>query len=89
MNWQHTRITLSPISGSALLTASAGTEVQPIVDMKGINEALYVKYLAECQEYAKEASGMGGTAAKGAGAGAVVVVALAVPIKAMSRKRRL
>ena len=89
MNWQHTRITLSPISGSALLTASAGTEVQPIVDMKGINEALYVKDLAECQEYAKEASGMGGTAAKGAGAGAVVVVALAVPIKAMSRKRRL
>ena len=72
MNWQHTRITLSPISGSALLTASAGAEVQPIVDMKGVNEAFYVKDLAESQEYAKEASGMGGTAAKGAGAGAVV-----------------
>ena len=72
MNWQHTRITLSPISGSALLTASAGAEVQPIVDMKGVNEACYVKDLAESQEYAKEASGMGGTAAKGAGADAVV-----------------
>ena len=72
MNWQHTRITLSPISGSVLLTASAGAEVRPIMDMKGVNEAFYVKDLAESQEYAKEASGMGGTAAKGAGAGAVV-----------------
>ena len=72
MNWQHTRITLSPISGSVLLTASAGAEVRPIVDMKGVNEAFYVKDLAECQEYAKEASGMGGMAAKGAGADAVV-----------------
>ena len=72
MNWQHTRITLSPISGSVLLTASAGAEVRPIMDMKGVNEAFYVKDLAECQEYAKEASGMGGMAAKGAGADAVV-----------------
>ena len=72
MNWQHTRLTLSPISGSVLLTACAGAEVRPIVDMKGVNEAFYVKDLAESQEYAKEASGMGGTAAKGAGAGAVV-----------------
>ena len=72
MNWQHTRLTLSPISGSVLLTALAGAEVRPIVDMKGVNEAFYVKDLAECQEYAKEASGMGGTASKGAGAGAVV-----------------
>ena len=70
MNWQHTRITLSPISGSVLLTACA--EVRPIVDMKGVNEAFYVKDLAKCQEYAKEASGMGGTASKGAGDGAVV-----------------
>ena len=72
MNWQHTRITLSPISGSVLLTASAGAEVRPIMDMKGVNEAFYVKDLAECQEYAKEASGIGGMAAKGAGADAVV-----------------
>jgi hypothetical protein len=71
MNWQHTRLTLSPISGSVLLTACAGAEVRPIVDMKGVNEARYEKDLAECQGYAKEASGMGGTAAKGAGAGAV------------------
>ena len=72
MNWQHTRITLSPISGSVLLTACAGAEVWPIVGLKGVNEAFYVKDLAECQEYAKEASGMGGIAAKGAGADAVV-----------------
>ena len=68
MNWQHTRLTLSPISGSVLLTACAGAEVRPIVDMKGVNKARYEKDLAECQGYAKEASGMGGTAAKGAGA---------------------
>ena len=72
MNWQHTRITLSPISGSVLLTASAGAEVRPIVGLKGVNEAFYVKDLAECQEYAKEASGMGGTAAEAADAGIVV-----------------
>ena len=72
MNWQHTRITLSPISGSVLLTACAGAEVWPIVGLKGVNEAFYVKDLAECQEYAKEAPGMGSTAAKAAGAGIVV-----------------
>jgi len=55
-----------------LLGACAGADVRPIVDMKGVNEARYEKDLAECQDYAKEASGMGGTAAKGAGAGAVV-----------------
>ena len=72
MNWQNTRLTLSLISGAVLLTACAGAEVRPIVDMNGVNEARYEKDLAECQDYAKEASGMGGTAAKGAGAGAVV-----------------
>ena len=72
MNWQHTRLTLSPISGSVLLTACAGAEVRPIVDMKGVNEARYEKDLAECQGYAKEAPGMGSTAAKAAGAGIVV-----------------
>lgn len=54
------------------LTACAGADVRPIVDMKGVNEARYEKDLAECQNYAKRASGMGGTAAKGAGAGAIV-----------------
>jgi hypothetical protein len=72
MNWQHTRLTLSLISGAVLLTACAGAEVRPIVDMKGVNEARYEKDLAECQGYAKEASGMGSSAAKAAGAGAVV-----------------
>ena len=72
MNWQHTRLTLSPISGAVLLTACAGAEVRPIVNMNGVNEARYEKDLAECQEYVKEASGMGGTAAEGAGAGAVI-----------------
>jgi hypothetical protein len=72
MNWQQTRLTLSLISAAVLLTACAGAEVRPIVDMKGVNEARYEKDLAECQEYAKEASGMGSTAAMGAGAGAVV-----------------
>ncbi len=72
MNWQHTRLTLSPISGAVLLTACAGAEVRPIVDMKDVNGTRYEKDLAECQEYVKEASGMGGTAAEGAGAGAVI-----------------
>jgi len=55
-----------------LLSACAGSDVRPIVDMKGVNEARYEKDLAECQGYAKEASGMGETTAKGAGAGAAV-----------------
>ena len=50
----------------------AGADVRPIVDMKGVNEAAYEKDLQECQTYAKEQSGMGETAAKGAGAGAVI-----------------
>ena len=72
MNWQHTPLTLSLISGAVLLTACAGAEVRPIVDMNGVNEARYEKDLAECQDYAKQATGMGGTAAKGAGAGVIV-----------------
>jgi hypothetical protein len=50
----------------------AGADVRPIVDMKGVNQASYDKDLQECQDYAKEQSGMGFTAAKGAGAGVVV-----------------
>jgi len=50
----------------------AGADVRPIVDMKGVNQTSYEKDLQECQEYAKEQSGMGSTAAKGAGAGVVV-----------------
>jgi len=57
-----------------LITAvgCAGADVRPLVDMKGVNEAAYEKDLQECQAYAKDQSGMGETAAKGAGAGAVV-----------------
>ena len=50
----------------------AGANVRPLVDMKGVNDAAYEKDLQECQAYAKEQSGMGETAAKGAGAGAIV-----------------
>ena len=50
----------------------AGADVRPIVDMKGVNQTAYEKDLQECQAYAKDQSGMGETAAKGAGAGAVV-----------------
>lgn len=57
-----------------LITAvsCAGADVRPLVDMKGVNEAAYEKDLQECQAYAKDQSGMGETAVKGAGAGAVV-----------------
>ena len=68
---QSTKVYFLPLI-ALLLAACAGADVRPIVDMKGVNEARYEKDLAECQNYAKEASGMGGTAAKGAGAGAVV-----------------
>jgi hypothetical protein len=56
----------------AALVGCAGADVRPIVDMKGVNESAYEKDLQECQAYAKDQSGMGSTAAKGAGAGAVV-----------------
>lgn len=68
---QASKIYLIPLT-AVVLAACAGADVRPIVDMKGVNEARYEKDLAECQNYAKEASGMGSTAAKGAGAGAVV-----------------
>ena len=72
MTCQRSRLNISLIVSAVLLTACAGAEVRPIVDMNGVNEARYEKDLAECQDYAKQATGMGGTAAKGAGAGAVV-----------------
>lgn len=55
-----------------LAVGCAGADVRPLVDMKGVNEAAYEKDLQECQAYAKDQSGMGSTAAKGAGAGAVI-----------------
>lgn len=56
----------------ATLVGCAGADVRPIVDMKGVNESAYENDLQECQAYAKQESGMGSTAAKGAAAGAVV-----------------
>ena len=56
----------------ALTVACAGADVRPLVDMKGVNQSAYENDLSECQAYAKQQSGMGETAAKGAGAGAVV-----------------
>ena len=65
---------LFPLSLFIVITAlgCAGANVRPLVDMKGVNDAAYEKDLQECQAYAKEQSGMGETAAKGAGAGAIV-----------------
>jgi uncharacterized protein YcfJ len=54
------------------LFGCAGSDVRPIVDMKGVNESKYESDLQDCQTIAKQQSGMGETAAKGAGAGAVV-----------------
>ena len=55
----------------AVTVGCAGANVRPLVDMKGVNEAAYVKDLSDCQAYAQQQSGMGETAAKGGGAGAV------------------
>jgi hypothetical protein len=57
---------------SLALFGCAGSDVRPIVDMKGVNQSKYESDLQDCQTIAKQQSGMGETAAKGAGAGAVV-----------------
>lgn len=72
MNRHRYRLFLSVLISVTLLSAFAGAEVRPIVDMKGVNGARYEKDLTECQDYAKQTSGMGETATKAAGAGAVV-----------------
>jgi len=64
-------ITVTAIAVSTLV-GCAGADVRPLVDMKGVNESAYENDLQECQAYAKQESGMGSTAAKGAAAGAVV-----------------
>lgn len=63
--------TVSCITFVSLL-GCAGADVRPLVDMKGVNQSAYESDLKDCQAYAKDQSGMGETAAKGAGAGAVV-----------------
>jgi len=63
--------TVSCITFVSLL-GCAGADVRPLVDMKGVNQSAYESDLKDCQAYAKDQSGMGESAAKGAGAGAVV-----------------
>jgi len=46
MTCQRSRLTISLIVSAVLLTACAGAEVRPIVDMSGVNEARYEKDLA-------------------------------------------
>jgi uncharacterized protein YcfJ len=65
------RLIIFPFIALGLL-GCAGSDVRPIVDTKGINQSKYESDLQDCQAIAKQQSGMGETAAKGAGAGAVV-----------------
>ncbi|MGV1015970.1 MAG: hypothetical protein ACOYBW_01175 [Fluviibacter phosphoraccumulans] len=54
------------------VTACAGADVRPVVDMQGVNSTKYEADLRDCQEYAKQKSGALETGAKGAAGGAVV-----------------
>ena len=65
------RLTLLSIASIVLLTACAGADVRPIVDMKGVNQAQYADDLAECQGYADQVQS-GRQVATGAAAGAVI-----------------
>ncbi|MDP1931613.1 MAG: glycine zipper family protein [Gammaproteobacteria bacterium] len=58
-----------------VLTACAGTDRRPIVDMQGVNVTQYNQDLAECQAYADEVEA-GRQVAQGAVAGAVVGAAV-------------
>ena len=60
------------LSTLVLAAGCAGSNVRPLVDMKGVNESTYESDLKDCQNYAQQQSGMGETAAKGTAAGAVV-----------------
>ena len=57
---------------AVFLFGCAGSDIRPIVDMKGVNQSKYEGDLEDCQAIAKQQSGMGETAAKSAGAGAAV-----------------
>lgn len=54
------------------LTACAGADVRPVVDMQGVNTSKYEADLRDCQAYAKQKSGAVETGTKGAVGGAVV-----------------
>ncbi|OGT72939.1 MAG: hypothetical protein A3H44_01810 [Gammaproteobacteria bacterium RIFCSPLOWO2_02_FULL_57_10] len=58
-----------------VLTACAGAQRRPIVDMQGVNVAQYNQDLAECQSYAEQVEA-GRQVAGGAVAGAVVGAAI-------------
>ncbi|MDO8273445.1 MAG: glycine zipper family protein [Gammaproteobacteria bacterium] len=62
-----------------VLTACAGVQRRPIVDMQGVNVAQYNQDLAECQGYADEAEA-GRQVAGGAVAGAVVGAAIGAAV---------
>jgi len=59
----------------ALALASCAQSYEPIVDMKGVNQARYQQDLAECRDYAEKVSPAGEAAAGGvigAGIGAAL-----------------
>ena len=61
----------------------AGCSSDPIVDMKGVDEARYEADLAECREYANQV-GVGGNAAGGAVAGGAAGAAVGAAVGAVT-----
>ncbi len=60
---------LAPV---VFLTACAGANVRPVVDMQGVNSAKYEADLHDCQGYATQKSGATETGVKAAAGGAAV-----------------
>jgi uncharacterized protein YcfJ len=54
------------------LSACAGPNYRPIVDMQGVNGAAYEADLKDCQSYATQTAGAADSAAAGAVAGALL-----------------
>lgn len=64
---------LTAIFSTALILAACVGDYQPVVDMKGVNQAKYQRDIAECRQYADQVDIGGNTATNalvGAGAGA-------------------
>lgn len=57
----------------------AGCSSRPIVDMKGVDPAIYASDLAECDSYGRQVN-VGGKAAAGAAGGAVVGAVFGVAV---------
>ncbi|MGB4248751.1 MAG: hypothetical protein WBJ75_13635 [Pseudohongiellaceae bacterium] len=70
-----------------ILTACAGAQRRPIVDMQGVNVAQYNQDLAECQSYADEVEA-GRQVAGGAVAGAVVGAAIGAAVGSSDTAQR-